>query len=66
MTYEQAQAELTATAARFETEYPETNAGVGVIVDRLPEWRQRSYRCSRYGLDGKILTTEINPRKFNH
>ncbi len=32
VTFEQAKAELAGTAARFETEYPETNAGVEVIA----------------------------------
>ena len=44
VTFEQARAELTATATRFEAEYPDTNSGVGVIVQRLPEWRLRNYR----------------------
>ena len=55
VTFEQAQAELTATMARFETEYPDTNAGVGVIVDRLPEWRLRSYRTLLWALQAAVL-----------
>ena len=55
VTFEQARAELTATAARFETQYPETNAGVGVIVDRLNEWRLRSYRTLLLTLQVAVL-----------
>ncbi len=55
VTFEQAQAELTATAVRFETAYPESNAGVGVIVDRLSEWRLRSYRPLLWALQTAVL-----------
>ena len=55
VTFALARAELTATAARFETEYPETNAGVGVIVDRLSEWQLRSYRTLLWALQAAVL-----------
>ena len=35
VTVQQAQSEMTALAARLETEYPETNDGVGVNVERV-------------------------------
>ncbi|MEE8130484.1 MAG: ABC transporter permease, partial [Vicinamibacterales bacterium] len=55
VSFEQAKAELTATAARFETEYPDTNAGVEVIVDRLSEWQLRSYRSLLWALQAAVL-----------
>ena len=53
VTFEQARAELTATATRFETAYPDTNSGVGVMVHRLPEWRLRNYRTILLVLQGR-------------
>jgi len=55
VTFEQARAELTATAARFEAEYPDTNTGVGVIVHRLPEWRLRNYRTILWVLQAAVV-----------
>ena len=55
VTLEQARAELAAAAARFETEYPETNAGIGVVVDRLSDWRLRSYRRPLWALQAAVL-----------
>ena len=55
VTVEQARAELTTTAASFEITYPETNAGVGVVVDRLREWRLRSYRTLLWALQAAVL-----------
>ena len=55
VTVAQARAELAATAERFETAYPDTNAGVGVVVDRLAEWRLRSYRPLLWALQASVL-----------
>ena len=55
VTFEQAQAELTATAARFQAAYPDTNAGVEVIVDRLSEWRLRSYRTLLWAFQAAVF-----------
>ena len=55
VTFEQARAELTATAARFETAYPETNAGISVVVDKLSEWRIRSYGTVLFALQAAVL-----------
>ena len=55
VTFEQARAELTATATRFEAEYPDTNSGVGVIVQRLPEWRLRNYRTILWVLQVAVV-----------
>ena len=55
VTFDQARAELLAIAARFEEEYPETNSGVGVVVDRLPEWRLRNYRTILWVLQAAVV-----------
>ena len=55
VSFEQAHAELTAMAARLETDYPETNAGVSVIVDRLNEWRLSSFRTLLWALQAAVL-----------
>ena len=53
-TFEQARAELEATATRFAAEYPDSNSGVGVFVEQLVERRLREYRSILWMLLGAV------------
>lgn len=52
--FEQAQAEMNAIAARFEAEYPDSNSGVGAVVERLAERRLREFRPILWLLLGAV------------
>jgi putative ABC transport system permease protein len=51
---EQGRAEMEAIAERFQVEYPDSNAGVGVRVERLRERRLRNYRTILWLLLGAV------------
>ena len=52
--FEQARAEMDAIAERFQTEYPDTNSGVGAVVERLEERRLRDFRPILWLLLGAV------------
>ena len=52
--FEQANAEMNAIAERFQTEYPDTNSGVGAVVERLAERRLREFRPILWLLLGAV------------
>ena len=54
VSFEKARAEMTAIAERFQTEYPDTNSGVGVVVERLQERRLREFRPILWLLLGAV------------
>ena len=53
--FEQARAEMDAIAERFQTEYPDTNSGVTVVVERLEERRLRDFRPILWLLLGAVV-----------
>ena len=52
--FEEARAEMNVIARRFEKEYPNTNSGVGVVIDRLQESRLRNFRPILWMLLGAV------------
>jgi putative ABC transport system permease protein len=52
--FEQARAEMNGFAERFQEAYPDTNAGVGVVVERLGERRLREFRPILWLLLGAV------------
>lgn len=54
VSFDEARAEVEAVAARFEQDYPDSNSGVGVVVEQLPERRLRDYRTILWMLLGAV------------
>ena len=54
VSFEQARAEMTTIAERFQEEYPDTNSGVGVVIERLQERRLREFRPILWLLLGAV------------
>ena len=54
VTYEQAHVEMDQVALRFDQEYPRSNSGVRVVVDRLVERRLRDARTIVWLLFGAV------------